>query len=70
MEAQVERVQHEPAARDAEVGLVVDVVVPAQRCDAVAAFEAELLQPDRERACTAAGLGVLRPVEAPVGHSA
>ena len=50
MQAQVERVQHEAAARDAEVGLVVDVVVPAERRDAVAAFEAELLQRDRERA--------------------
>ena len=50
MQAQVQRVEHEPAARDAEVRLVMLVVVPAQRRDAVAALEAELLQPDGERA--------------------
>ena len=44
MQAQVERVQHEAAARDAEVRLEVLVVVPAQRRDAIAAREPQLLQ--------------------------
>ena len=44
VQAQVQRVQHEAAARDAEVRLVVLVVVPAERRDAVAALEAEALQ--------------------------
>ena len=48
VEAQVQRVQHEAAARDAEIGLEVLVVVPAERRDAVAGLEAELLQPDGE----------------------
>ena len=69
MQAQVERVEHEAAARDAEVGLVVDVVVPAQRRDAVAAFQAELLERDRKPARTPSGFGVCRPMEAPVGHA-
>ena len=48
VQAQVQRVEHEPAARDPEVRLQVLVVVPAQRGDAVAALEAELLQGDGE----------------------
>jgi hypothetical protein len=42
VQAQVERVQDEAAARDAEVRLEVLVVVPAERRDAVAALEPEL----------------------------
>ena len=38
VQAQVQRVQHEAAARDAEVRLVMLVVVPAERRDAVAAL--------------------------------
>ncbi len=56
MEAQVERVQDEAAARDAEVGLVMDVVVPAERRDAVAALEPEILERDGKRARTTARL--------------
>ena len=44
MEAQIERVQDEAAARNAEVRLEMLVVVPAQRCNAVAALEAQLTQ--------------------------
>ena len=44
MQAQVQRVQHEAAARDAEIRLVVLVVVPAERRHAVAALQAELLR--------------------------
>jgi len=40
MEAQVQRVQDEAAARDAEVRLVMLVVVPAERRHAVAALQA------------------------------
>ena len=54
MQAQVQRVEHEAAARDAEVRLVVLVVVPAERRDAIAALEPEPLQRDRERAGAAA----------------
>ena len=48
VEAEVERVQDEAAARDAEVALVVLVVVPGERRDAVAGLEAEILQRDGE----------------------
>ena len=48
MQAQVQRVQDEAAARDAEVRLEMLVVVPAERRDAVAALEPELLQRDGE----------------------
>ena len=54
VQAQVERVQHEAAARDAEVRLVVLVVVPAERRDAVAALEPELVAA-RPRARARAG---------------
>ena len=50
VQSQVERVQDEAAARDAEIRLVMLVVVPAERRDAVAALEPEPLQRDRERA--------------------
>src|SRR5205814_10413698 len=48
MEAEIERVQDEAAARDPEVRLEVLMVVPAERRDAVAALEPEPLQRDRE----------------------
>ena len=66
VQAQVERVQDEPAAGDPEVGLQVRVVVPAERRDAVAALEAELLQRDRELARAPAEIGERVGVEAPV----
>ncbi len=68
MQAQVQRVQHEAAARDAEVRLVVLVVVPAERRDPVAALEAELLQRDRELPCAPHRVLVRRAVEALVGE--
>ena len=68
MQPQVERVQHEAPARDSEICLVVDVVVPGERRDAVAALQAQALQPDRECTRAPAGLRVVRPVEAPVRH--
>jgi len=48
MQSQVQRVQHKAAARDAEVGLVVLVMVPAERGDAVAPFDPELRERDGE----------------------
>ncbi len=68
MEAEVERVEDEAAARDPEVRLVVLVVVPAERRDAVAALEPGLLQRGRELPRTAHRLAVVRAVEALVGH--
>ncbi len=44
VEAQVERVQHAAHQRDAEVGLEVRTVVPAERGDAVAGLDAEIEQ--------------------------
>ena len=44
VQAQVQRVQDEAAAGDAEVGLHVLVVVPAERRDAVALLQAELVE--------------------------
>ena len=70
VEAEVERVEDEAAARDAEVRLVVLVVVPAERRDAVAALEPGLLQRDRELPRAAQRLAVGRAVEALVGHAA
>ena len=60
--------EDEAAARDAEVRLVVLVVVPAERRDAVAALEAGLLQRDRELPRAAQRLAVVRAVEALVGQ--
>ena len=68
VQAQVERVQDEAAARDPEVRLVMLVVVPAERGDAVAALEPELLQRDRELLRPRRRLAVGRPVEALVGQ--
>ena len=48
VQAEVQRVQDEAAARDAEVALVVLVVVPRERRDAVAGLEAEVLERDGE----------------------
>src|SRR5205814_7396773 len=68
VQTQVQRVQHEPAAGDAEVRLVVLHVVPAERGNAVAPFEAELLERDRELLCAAHRLAMVRAVEALVGQ--
>ena len=69
VEAQVERVQDETGAGDAEVRLQVRVVVPGERGDAVAALEPELLQPDRELARTAGEVGVGVAMERAVGEA-
>ena len=63
MQAQVQRVEDEAAARNPEVRLVVLPVVPAQRRDAVAALEPELPQRDRELLRAGQRLGVGRAVE-------
>ena len=69
MEAEVQRVEDEAAGRDAEVRLDVLVVVPAERRDAVAALEAERLEPHGERAGAPGHLGVGVAVEALVGQA-
>jgi hypothetical protein len=43
VQPQVQRVQDEAAARNPEVRLVMLVMVPAQRRNAIAALEAEVL---------------------------
>ena len=68
MQAEVQRVQHEAAARDAEVALMVLVVVPAERRDAVAALEPEALQRDRELLRAPRQVAVAVAVEALVGE--
>ena len=69
MQAEVERVEREPAARDPEVALHVLVVVPAQRGNAVAALEAESLQRDRELLRPPREVAVAVAVEALVGEA-
>ena len=68
MEAEVERVQDEAAARDPEVRLVVLVVVPAERRNAVAARESCLFERDRELPRAAHRVAVRGAVKALVGH--
>src|SRR6266851_2024103 len=58
MQTQIERVQNEAAARDAEVRLEMLVVVPAERRDAVTALEAQLAQRQRELLRAARHVGV------------
>ena len=63
MEAQVERVRDHAADRDADVGLEVLVVVPAEGPDAVAVLEAELVaerggEPPRPRREVGVGVAV------------
>ena len=71
MQAQVQRVQDEAAARDAEVRLEVLVVVPAERRDAVAALEAELVCSATASCFARRGeVGVGVAVEALVGQPA
>ena len=48
MQAQVQRMEDEPAARNAEVRLEVLVVVPGERRDSIAALEPELFEGDGE----------------------
>jgi hypothetical protein len=69
MQPEVERVEDEAAARDAEVRLEVLMVVPAERRDAVAALEPERLEGDRELLRAARRLAPRRVVEAPVGKA-
>jgi len=57
-------VQHETPARDPEVGLVVDEVVPAERRNAVAALEAEPAEGNAERPRATARLAVRNELEA------
>jgi hypothetical protein len=64
VQPQVQRVEDEAAARDPEVRLVMLVVVPAQRRNAVAALEAEALQRDGELLRTPHRVAVGRAVEA------
>ena len=64
VEPQVQRVQDEAAAGDAEVRLHVLVVVPAERCDAVAGLEAEACERDGELLRAPRHIGVRVAVEA------
>src|SRR5262249_52880419 len=64
MQAEVERMEDEAAARDAEVRLVVLVVVPAEGRDAVAALEARVAQGHGELPSAPQRLAVVRAVEA------
>ena len=66
VQAQVQRMQDKAAARDAEVRLVVLIVVPTEGRDAIAALHAEPRQADRERACATATLRVRGAMEAAV----
>jgi hypothetical protein len=70
MEAQVERVQHEPARGKAEIRLEMTLVVPRKGRDAVPALEAERTECGAEsaRACEAVAVGVA--VQRPVGPAA
>jgi hypothetical protein len=68
MQPKVERMQDEPAARDAEIRLVMLVVVPAERRHAVAALEPEVLERDRERTGSPAGVRVRHALERAVGQ--
>jgi len=69
VQPEVERVEDEATARDAEVRLVVLIVVPAQRRNAVAALEAGLAQRDGQLPRAAQRLAVVRAVEALVGEA-
>jgi len=69
MKAEVERVEDEAAARDAEVRLVVLVVVPAERRHAVAALEAGLPQGRGQLPGAPQRLAVVGAVEALVGEA-
>src|SRR5262249_24032190 len=69
MKAKVERVQHRARQRDAEVGLEVLIMIPAERGDAVTRLDASLLErtgkaagSDRE---VADGVPMQRLVRAP-----
>ena len=68
VQAEVERVQDEPGARDPEVRLEVLVVVPAQCGDPVAGLEAQLLQGDGELLGPPGHVRVRVAVEALVGE--
>ena len=68
MQPQVERVEDEAAARDAEVALHVLVVVPGERRDAVAALEPEVLQRHGELPGAPGAVAVRVAVEALVGE--
>ena len=69
MEAQIERVQHETSARNAEVRLQMLVVVPAQRRNAVTALEAHLSKRNRKLFRAARHVGVGVAVERLVGQT-
>src|SRR5262249_9370550 len=66
VQAEVQRVEHEARARNAEVALEMRVVVPAQRRDAVAALEPEPLERDRELLRAPRQIAVRVAVEGPV----
>ena len=63
VQAEIQRVEHEAAARDAEVRLMMLHVVPAERPDAIALLQAELLQRDGELLRPAHRVRVRRAVE-------
>ena len=67
VQADVQRVEHVAAARDAEVALHVLRVVPAKGRYAVAALESEPVERDGELLRAAHHLAVVRAVEAAVG---
>ena len=70
MEAEVQRVRHEPADRRAHVRLEVLRVVPHERPDAVAVLEPELAQRDDELLRARDEVGVRVRVPALVGQAA
>src|SRR5215207_29087 len=64
LQAEVLRVKDEAAARDAEVRLHVLVVVPAERRNAIALLEAQLVERDRELLRAPRHVAVRVPVKA------
>jgi hypothetical protein len=69
MEAQIERVQHEAAAWNAEVRLQMLVMVPAQRRDAVTALETQLTKRHRKLLRAAGHVDVGVAVERLIGQA-
>ena len=66
MQADVQGVQHEAAARNAEVALHVLGVVPGQRRDPIPALETQPGERDRELLRAPHQVAVVRPLKAPV----
>ena len=70
VEAEVERVEHAAHQRDAEVGLEVRAVVPAERGDAVAGRDAEIEQDPGEAAGAVGEVGAGVAADRLVGECA